>query len=140
MTVVVKIKLMIKSLFTRPPLEKRVSFSRSYTTMNYLSAGLNFYLLLFAEADSGDSSQILDKSRLVLSFSRFSTEPIFGRAISVTRACEFYCLYVCSTWPTCLRTPTYTKQATMRKLYKLVHIRIRLVSHRSCISCLFLLR
>lgn len=45
------------TLFTRPPLEKRVIFSRSYTTTNYLSAGLNFYLLLFAETDSGDSSR-----------------------------------------------------------------------------------
>lgn len=120
----------------KPLLEERVSFRRSSTTMTYLSADLRFIYCCLPRL----ILETLPRFRNNRGSYYLSAGPIFGRAISVTRACEFYCLYVCSTWPSCLRTPTYTKQARMRKLYKLVHIHIRSISDNSCISCLFLLR
>lgn len=118
------------SFLMKPLLEERVSFSRSSTTMTYyLSADLRFISCCLPRL----ILETLPRFRNNLGSYYLSAGPIFGRAISVTRACEFYCLYVCSTWPSCLHTPTYTKQAARRKLYKLVYIHIRSVSDKSCI-------
>lgn len=124
------------SFLMKPLLEERVSFSRSCTTITYLSADLRFISCCFPRL----VLETLPRFRNNRGSYYRSAGPIFGRAISVTRVCEFYCLYVCSTWPSCLRTLTYTKQAARRKLYKVVHIHIRSVSDKACISCLFLVR